>query len=92
MFPPVQAYGARNYRALGEVLQRALLVCWAACIPVALLWCRSAEVMVAVGQDPAIAAMAGRYLALCIPCLFLGITNDCLKKYLQVSFVERICF
>ena len=55
-----QAYGARDYKALGEVLQRALLVCWVACVPVALLWSQSTTLMVAVGQDPAIAAMAGR--------------------------------
>ena len=59
--PRPQAYGARDYKALGEVLQRALLVCWVACIPVALLWSQSTALMVAVGQDPAIAAMAGRY-------------------------------
>ena len=58
--PHPQAYGARDYKALGEVLQRALLVCWVACIPVALLWSQSTALMVAVGQDPAIAAMAGR--------------------------------
>lgn len=29
---------------------------------------------------------------MCIPCLFLGIANDCSKKCLQLSFVERICF
>ncbi|GAX80512.1 hypothetical protein CEUSTIGMA_g7950.t1 [Chlamydomonas eustigma] len=118
-----QAYGARNYKALGEVLQRALLVCWMACIPVALLWSQSTPLMIAVGQDPAIATMAGRcvlmiavgqdpaiatmagrcvlmiavgqdpaiatmagrYLAMCIPCVFLSIATDCMKKYLQAQ-------
>ena len=55
-----QAYGARDYKALGDVLQRALLVCWVACIPAALLWSQSEALMVAVGQDPAIAALAAR--------------------------------
>lgn len=45
-----------------------------------------------MGRDSTIAAMAGRCLALCITCLFLGITNDCSKTFLQLSFVERICF
>ena len=56
----MQAYGARDYKALGDVPQRALLVCWTACVPVALLWSQSEALMVAVGQDPAIAALAAR--------------------------------
>jgi MATE family multidrug resistance protein len=59
---PAQAYGAGDYLALGEVLQRALLVCWAACVPVGLLWLLSDRVMVALGQDPKISAMAGRWV------------------------------
>ena len=55
-----QAYGAKDYKTLGDVLQRALGVCWVACIPVALLWSQSTALMVAVGQDPVIAAKAGR--------------------------------
>ena len=55
-----QAYGAKNYKTLGDVLQRALLVCCMACLPVALLWSQSTALMVAAGQDPAIAEMAAR--------------------------------
>ena len=55
-----QAYGAKDYKTLGDVLQRALLVCWVACIPVALLWSQSTALMVAAGQDPVIAGMAAR--------------------------------
>ena len=36
--PYVQAYGARAYRRLGVYLQRAQLICWALCLPVAALW------------------------------------------------------
>lgn len=71
-----QAYGAKQYKVLGEVLQRALLVCWAACIPVALLWTHSESLMLSVGQSAEVAAMAGRYLQLCIPCIFLNIGTD----------------
>lgn len=37
----MQAYGAGEYGKLGMVLQRALAVCWAACIPLALAWANS---------------------------------------------------
>ena len=44
----------------------------AACAPVAVLWLFSGAALAALGQQPEIATMAGRYLALCIPCLFMG--------------------
>jgi MATE family multidrug resistance protein len=82
-----QAYGAKDYKTLGDVLQRALLVCWVACVPVALLWSQSTALMVAAGQDPAIADMAGRYLSISMPCIFIAIATDCLKKYLQAQHI-----
>ncbi|GBF97494.1 hypothetical protein Rsub_10417 [Raphidocelis subcapitata] len=78
-----QAYGAGDYKALGLLLQRALLICCAACVPVGALWLGSESLLVAMGQEPAIAAAASRYLILCIPCLFLSISCECLRKYLQ---------
>jgi hypothetical protein len=38
--PPthIKAYGARSYRLLGVYLQRAQLICWTLCLPVAALW------------------------------------------------------
>ncbi|GAX76873.1 hypothetical protein CEUSTIGMA_g4319.t1 [Chlamydomonas eustigma] len=82
-----QAYGAKEYKVLGEVLQRAIVVCWVASIPVALLWSQSTALMVALGQDPAIAGMAGRYLCLLIPSLFITIAADCMRKYLQAQAI-----
>lgn len=79
----VQAYGAGNYKLVGLILQRAVLVCFLVCIPVAMLWMRSESLLLALGQDPAIAVYAGRYLMLCIPCLFLTIAMECVRKFLQ---------
>ncbi len=67
------------------MLQRALLVCWSVCIPVAVLWLNSGRLLVALGQERDISMLAGRYLAMCIPCLFLGVAMECIKKYLQVG-------
>ena len=80
-----QAYGARSYKELGFVLQRALLICWTACVPVAFLWASIQPLLLSLGQPTEIASMAARYLALCIPCLFLTILTDCAKKYLQAQ-------
>ena len=58
--PPLtsQAYGARSYKTLGLVLQRALLICWAICIPISLLWTHSEKLLLLLGQKPSIAAGA----------------------------------
>lgn len=78
-----QAYGAGAYLRVGVVLQRALLVCWTVCLPVVLLWSQSHALLLQLGQQPDIAALASRYLVLCIPCLFLTTTMECIRKYLQ---------
>jgi hypothetical protein len=46
----LQAYGARRYAMLGVVLQRARLICWCACIPVAVLWNFMRPLLVLLGQ------------------------------------------
>ena len=77
-----QAYGARDFRAMGELLQRALLIYWTACVPVALLWSQAPTLLAAMGQRPEIAAEAGRYLLKLFPCVFLVVTADVMRKYL----------
>jgi MATE family multidrug resistance protein len=78
-----QAYGARNYPLVGLFLQRAILVCAALCVPIAALWLNAAPILEhAMGQEPALAAVAGRYLGLCIPALFLSVGIECLRRYL----------
>lgn len=54
----VQAYGARSYKSLGLVLQRALLMCWVVCIPISVLWAYSEQVLLRLRQQPSIAAGA----------------------------------
>lgn len=44
---------------------------------------QSHALLLQLGQQPDIAALASRYLILCIPCLFLTVTMECIRKYLQ---------
>lgn len=44
---------------------------------------QSHALLLQLGQQPDIAALASRYLYLCIPCLFLTTTMECIRKYLQ---------
>ena len=55
-----QAYGAGDFSAVGELLQRALLICWTACLPVAALWSHAPALLSALGQKPEIASAAGQ--------------------------------
>ncbi len=65
MWPPrahhtPQAYGAGEYSKLGLLLQRAVIVCWATCVPVALAWANSDGLLRALGQLPEISQLAGQ--------------------------------
>ncbi|KAF8063707.1 DTX14 [Scenedesmus sp. PABB004] len=82
-----QAYGARSYKTLGLVLQRAVVITWLACLPITLLWAHSERVMLALGQDPHIAAGAATYLWAITPTLFMAALTECLKRYLLAQRV-----
>lgn len=45
-----QVFGAGQYGALGTLLQRAILVCSLACLPIYLLWSRTASILVLMGK------------------------------------------
>jgi hypothetical protein len=82
-----QAYGARSFKALGVVLQRALLITWLTCLPITLLWTHSRQLLLALGQHPAVAAGASMYLTLITPALYAGALVECLKRYLLAQRV-----
>ncbi len=54
-----QAYGARHYRTLGVVLQRAVLLCLVTCcLPIA-LWVNAAPAMLLLGERASVRACCG---------------------------------
>lgn len=67
-----QAFGARNYAVLGEVLQRARLICWTVCLPIALLWWWMEPVLLFLGQEPELSRLAAVNMRIMVPSLFLG--------------------
>lgn len=76
-----QAMGAGNHRLLGVVLQRALLICLLFCAPVTLLlWARAEPIILALGQPPAIAAGAARFLWRVGPALWMVAGDECLAQ------------
>lgn len=67
-----QAFGARNYAVLGEVQQRARVICWTICLPIALLWWWMEPVLLALGQEAELSRLAAINMRIMIPGLFLG--------------------
>ncbi|MCG8588832.1 MAG: MATE family efflux transporter [Proteobacteria bacterium] len=78
-----QAHGAGRGGVAGLALQRGLLLGVAACVPLSALWWYTTPVLIALGQDPALAEQATLYLRIQIPSLpfFVGFVT--LRAYLQ---------
>ena len=81
----MQAWGAKNYPALGVTLQKAVLTTLAVTLCISGLWCNTEGLLLAAGQDPAIAHGAARYLLLAIPGLVLLGLFECVKRYLMAQ-------
>ena len=84
-----QAYGAGRYDLLGVVLQRALLLLTLVAAAVALLWTQMEGVLLALGQDGAIAHQCARFLVRAIPALWFTGVFEALKRYLMAQ--ARCC-
>lgn len=84
-----QAHGARRYAVVGVVFQRALAIALAYCAGALLLWTRGATLLARMGQDPQIAALAGRFTVALGPALVLDAADQCCRRYLSAQAVVR---
>ena len=80
-----QAYGAGRYDLLGLVLQRALLLLTLVAAAVALLWTQMEGVLLALGQDGAIAHQCACFLVRATPALWFTGVFEALKRYLMAQ-------
>lgn len=80
-----QAFGAGNYRKVGETLQLAVLVNWLVCIPISILWWNAEAVLRLCGQDHAVAAAAGDYMRWLIPFIWCFAAQGALNAYLNAQ-------
>ncbi len=76
-----QAYGARNLRMMRLVLLRAMVVCWALCVPIALAWQHAEWLLIRLGQCPVMSATGAAYLQALVPSLFVYVLAECLQSY-----------
>ncbi|XP_031104407.1 protein DETOXIFICATION 14-like isoform X1 [Ipomoea triloba] len=80
-----QAYGAGQYRKLGAFTYGAILCLFLVCIPISILWLLSGKFLRLIGQDPSIAAEAGKYAIWLIPTLFPYAILQSLVRYMQTQ-------
>ncbi|XP_046328199.1 multidrug and toxin extrusion protein 1-like [Haliotis rufescens] len=85
LFP--QIYGSSNRRNLGIVLQKALVVLLLLCIPCWAIFINVEHVLLATGQDPVVANLAGQFALCYIPILPANALYCVLSKYLQAQSV-----
>ncbi|CAL4969881.1 unnamed protein product [Urochloa decumbens] len=78
-----QAFGAGRHLLLGVHKQRAMLALSLASVPVAAVWAFTGEILAWCGQDPEIAASAGRYIRWLIPALFAYGPLQCHVRFLN---------
>ena len=65
-----QAFGAADYRTVGVVLQRAVVLTTLISAALAGLWCKAEDLLLLTRQDPAIAEATACYLVRMIPALY----------------------
>lgn len=84
-----QAHGAGDGRAAGLALQRGLVLAAAVTAATSLLLLATRPCLVLLGQDPALAALAGRYVGVQIPTLGAFFGYLALRSYLQGREIVR---
>ena len=81
-----QAFGAKNYRRVGLLLQRQLAYQFLLCVPIALCWWYTEAILLALGQPPRVAYFSGVFLAaggglVCMcPCILEYFIRESLCK------------
>lgn len=77
-----QAWGAREYRTCGVVLQRGVLIGVVMSIPIILFWAHIEPLLLLLGQSPAIVAQSVPYLICISPLLLVTALAECFTKWL----------
>ncbi|KAL6841688.1 hypothetical protein ACP4OV_028517 [Aristida adscensionis] len=84
-----QAFGANQPRLLGLTLYRAVLFLLCCSLPLSVLWLNMSKILVFLGQDPEITALAQEYLLFSLPDLFSFSLIHPLRVYLRSQGITR---
>ena len=78
-----QAHGAGDGPRLGLALQRGLVLAVLASLPIALVWALTGPVLILLGQEPRLAALAHDYVVVQIPGIAPFLAFVALRQVLQ---------
>mmetsp|Transcript_9935 Transcript_9935/g.13828 ORF Transcript_9935/g.13828 Transcript_9935/m.13828 type:complete len:620 (-) Transcript_9935:92-1951(-) len=87
-----QAFGAKQMKCMGMILQRGVLILFLASTCAALLFYFTGEVLVALGQDPHLAYNSAVYVKYQIPGLYGYAMCMALQRYLSAQGIARPLF
>uniref|UniRef100_A0A0D9XNM0 Protein DETOXIFICATION n=1 Tax=Leersia perrieri TaxID=77586 RepID=A0A0D9XNM0_9ORYZ len=78
-----QSYGAKQYHMLGIYLQRSWIILFCCAVLLTPIYLFTTPLLIALGQDPQISAMAGTISLWYIPVMFSLVWSFTLQMYLQ---------
>ncbi|CAH2042877.1 unnamed protein product, partial [Thlaspi arvense] len=84
-----QAYGSKNWDLLALSLHRMILILLIAIIPISLLWLNLENILLFMGQDKEITAMAAIYCFYSLPDLLTNTLLQPLRVYLRSQGVTK---
>ncbi|XP_030467990.1 protein DETOXIFICATION 54 [Syzygium oleosum] len=84
-----QAYGSKNWDLLALSLQRMVLILLIAIVPIGLLWVNLEPIMIFMGQDRDITAMAAAYCMYSLPDLLTNTLLQPLRVFLRSQCVAK---
>ncbi|XP_073233965.1 multidrug and toxin extrusion protein 1-like isoform X2 [Porites lutea] len=84
-----QAFGARNYRLVGVVLQRGVWILGLTCILAWSLWVNTELLLLLVQQEETVARLTQDFVVICIPALIGNFLFVLLQRYLQTQGIVK---
>ena len=84
-----QAYGSKNWELLSHSLQQMVVILLFAIVPISLLWLNLERIMLFMGQDRAITAMAATYCFYSLPDLLTNTLLQPLRVFLRSQKVTK---
>lgn len=84
-----QAVGAGNFRMVGIVFQRAILLTTIVAVVVAMVWTQVESILLVFRQDPLLSRAAARYIQMSIPALWCTGMYEVGKRYLMAQGIVR---
>ncbi|EEF30163.1 protein DETOXIFICATION 12 [Ricinus communis] len=84
-----QAYGAEQYRKLGNQTYSGIFSLILVAITLSIVWINMEKLLILIGQDPVIAHEAGKFTRLLVPALFAYAISQPLTRYYQTQSLTK---